>query len=426
MPPVSPVAKQNSVPIASGSSSSLQRGSVSTGNIVNGVTPKKILNKAPTVPVASSSSSSSSTSNVPIPRPPPHPQQILHQQPPPRAPQPLLPIPTHLPQTPIMYTQQQIGMMPPALSPRMPSYPPGPYAFGGPTIQQQPARFAPSPAFDPAFQPPRGPATPVSPIGPPSKPKTPLVATSSSSIGRRGSIPPGPITRPLAPIARPTNNANVNAASGENGSRSPSPKGLLGSSALAADDDEVVAPATAGRRSTMPHMWSGGAGAMNANANASGSTSNNVNINHASPRGDVGMRAPWGAPPGFGRGGPMQMGGMPGGMMGHSIQPPPPHSAGIPTHIPTHGGGMPIHQLHPHPPPTPIGQASMWSTNTPGNGDWHTPGGVGVIGGAGNGHGPIGGGSGAGGGGGNGVGVIGGGHGGGYFPGAPFMNATGS
>ena len=56
---------------------------------------------------------------------------------------------------------------------------------------------------------------------------------------------PGPITRPIAPIARPSTAAETNASGSGSGAtspsrRSPSPKGILGSAALAAEDDEVV------------------------------------------------------------------------------------------------------------------------------------------------------------------------------------------
>lgn len=150
--------------------------------------------------------------------------------------------------------------------------------------------------------------------------------------GRRGSVPilgglsgdvggpsgPGPITRPIiAPIARPgtgegasgsslMNNAPGTTSSGSGSPirRSPSPKGmLLGSSALAADDDEVVSPATT-RRSTAPIGIGIGLG-LGVGAVGQG-------WGPASPRTALGMGeqiplrggggAPWGPPPGFGRG----------------------------------------------------------------------------------------------------------------------------
>ena len=56
-------------------------------------------------------------------------------------------------------------------------------------------------------------------------------------------VVPGPITRPITPIARPTaggGNGDASSSSGSPNGRSPSPPRVLGSSALAADDDEVV------------------------------------------------------------------------------------------------------------------------------------------------------------------------------------------
>jgi len=94
---------------------------------------------------------------------------------------------------------------------------------------------------------------------------------------RRSSIvDPGPITRPLAPIARPTT-GDTGSGSASPVRRSPSPKGVLGSSALAADDDEVVS--AAGRRlMTGGQIWGGA----------------------PSPRTSVDVRVPWGPPaPGF-------------------------------------------------------------------------------------------------------------------------------
>ena len=221
-------------------------------------------------------------------------------QQPPNLPRPLPPInvPSHLPpqQPTVMYGHppQAPVMIPPAMSPRVGSFPPIQYPYGNHNMQHPPGTpitqptipqsFNAGPSFDPAASftrsmsiPPigipltRGGSGGLTPIGPP-KPKTPLTVTSSApsmlapGSNRRSSAVlnpdsaavastsspvvgsgPGPITRPLAPIARPmTGNAatsgdgTTSSGSGSPNRRSPSPKGVLGSSALAADDDEVV------------------------------------------------------------------------------------------------------------------------------------------------------------------------------------------
>lgn len=204
------------------------------------------------------------------------------QQIPPLPPQQSGMVYGHGPQGPIM--------MPPVLSPRVGSFPPIHYPYGNSNMQQPPGTsltpstapqgFNSSPSFEPSFNrsisipligTPRSGGLPSSnkpptPIGPP-KTKTPLatIPTPGSSMlapgaGRRGSAilnagtlndspvsspvnsGPGPITRPMAPIARPTTTTNesTSSSSGSPNRRSPSPKGTLGSSALAADDDGVV------------------------------------------------------------------------------------------------------------------------------------------------------------------------------------------
>jgi hypothetical protein len=184
-------------------------------------------------------------------------------------------------------------MLPPStISPRV-SFSPSPYGFGPGSSMQQgppptlapsalPRNFGAGPPFDPGYG--RG-LSPAAPIGPP--PKTPVSSTPSMlppGPSRRASIPdPGPVARPIAPIARPSGDA-PGSGSGSPNRRSPSPKGVLGSSALAADDDEVVPPP--GRRVVPGAVGQGWGGP-------------------ASPRtavGDNTMRAPWGAPapPGFG------------------------------------------------------------------------------------------------------------------------------
>ena len=203
-----------------------------------------------------------------------------------------------IPQSAGMIYGHPAGMIPPsAMSPRVGNFPPMVYGYGGPNMQQPSPGTPLSPSvlprgfngggssFDPTFN--RGipvgvgvplplgsgsalpPPTP-SPIGPPVKAAKPptqgttLASTPGSSMlapgqGRRASAPmqqqgagndasgPGPITRPIAPIARPTaggpagsNGEATSSGSGSPNRRSPSPKGVLGSSALAADDDEVV------------------------------------------------------------------------------------------------------------------------------------------------------------------------------------------
>ncbi|KAF6750451.1 hypothetical protein DFP72DRAFT_1072459 [Ephemerocybe angulata] len=200
-------------------------------------------------------------------RPPPPPQQQPSPLRPPHPHMHLPHLPPHLPPQQLFQGGQM--MVPPsAMSPRMPNYGPvPPYPF----VPAGMARgFPPGPPFDPSTfnrgPPPHGVGLNVnnSPIGPPSKPKTPLAPTPSTSLpspmlapgaGRRGSVPlettsnPGPITRPT-PIARPTT-TTTNGEAGGSGTgspvrRSPSPK-VLGSSALAADDDEVVSTPRGGR-----------------------------------------------------------------------------------------------------------------------------------------------------------------------------------
>ena len=327
------------------------------------------------------------------PRPP---QQQIPSQPQPQQPQanmsrpPHLPplnamnpqqIPPHLPPPPqsggMMYGHPQ---MMPALSPRVGNFPPmGQYPFGAPNMQQHhppgtplPSGMSrsfnagPPPPFDPAFN--RGmsigigvpiggvnsPAGAPSPIGPP-KPKTPLASTSAPGApmlapgqGRRGSVAvlntpteatgPGPITRPIAPIARPPGGTPAECASSGSGSpnrRSPSPKGTLGSSALAADDDEVVAGT--GPRRVMPGTPIGGMG-MSVGVPA-GQT-----WGPASPR--PGMMTPWG-PSGF-------------------------------SPSPARAAPNSANHFHQQGVPPPIGSGSLWTNNQTGGGDsWHpqnTPG----------------------------------------------------
>jgi hypothetical protein len=146
-----------------------------------------------------------------------------------------------------------------------------------------PRNFGTGPPYDPTFRAMGGP--PTAPIGPP--PKTPQQNSMTSAPpmlppgpNKRASIgDPGPVARPIAPIARPTGEA-PGSGSGSPNRRSPSPKGRLGSSALSPDDDEVIAPPTR-RVNPAPVGQSWG---------------------NPSPRSAIGEnRAPWGAPaaPGF-------------------------------------------------------------------------------------------------------------------------------
>ena len=178
-------------------------------------------------------------------------------------------------------------MQQPTMSPRA-TFPPahGLSPFGS-FVPQIPQALGPSPMtrgfpsgppFDTGF--PRG-LGPAAPIGPPkmggltASMTSPVIAPGSAAgtiqPPRRMSsaADPGPIGRPvgpigpigpIAPIARPTANGDASGSgtgghsSSNSGNASPirrneSPKGVLGSSALAADDDEVV---TAPSRRNMP------------------------------------------------------------------------------------------------------------------------------------------------------------------------------
>lgn len=242
------------------------------------------------------------------------------------------------------------------------------YGFGAPGLPQQhhPGQpgLAPSalprnftagsgPPFDQSFN--RGP--PVSPIGPPPKAKPSSLSSSPSAPtilslvpgqGRRGSLlltgDPGPIGRPvLAPIARPSVSGPSN-GTGEGSSgpgspirRSPSPKGVLGSSALVEDGDEVVKVPTSRRSGTAPMPIGTGVNM------GIGPIGPGGGWGPASPRSAVGGdRAPWGAPPGFPRG---------------PIGPPPPVG--------------PLNNQHlPH---SPI--QGLWGSAGSGSGaqEWHPP-----------------------------------------------------
>jgi hypothetical protein len=137
-----------------------------------------------------------------------------------------------------------------------------------------PRNFGVAPQYDPSFRA-MGPGPATSPIGPPSKAPQQSLNSAPAPPGKRASIgDPGPVARPIAPIARPTGEA-PGSGSGSPIRRSPSPKGILGSSALSPDDDEVIAPPT---RRVNPAAVGQGWG-------------------NPSPRSAIGEnRTPWGAP----------------------------------------------------------------------------------------------------------------------------------
>lgn len=212
------------------------------------------------------------------------------------------------------------GMVPPVSSPtpsRLPFAPPQAIGIFGPSsaVVRGPHALSrsfgsPSP-FDPLS---RGLAPP---IGPPSKAvQNPLASPTLRAPGssRRTSIPdsgPGPVARPvpvppihppgsitpgvmapvtasappapiapLAPIARPTGEAS-GSSTGSPICRSPSPK-VLGSSALAADDDEVVpAPTRRVPVGAVGQTWGSGGG-----GSGGGVSSRNA----------VAVGGPWGTP----------------------------------------------------------------------------------------------------------------------------------
>ena len=268
----------------------------------------------------------------------------------------------HLPQPPhsagMMYGHPQgpVGMISPsAMSPRVGNFPPMAYGYGGPNMQQPPP-LSPVPArgfnggsFDPTFTRgmPIGVGVPLGtlpppPIGPPTKAaKSATQGTASASLapgqGRHASASssdasgPGPITRPMAPIARPTPGGEAaSSGSGSPSRRSPSPSLVLGSSALAADDDEVVSAHGPRRAATIGigTMPIGGGPGQNW-----GSASPRSTLSEANLRG-----GPWTA------------------------------SAFSSARTPI-GPNNHLHQLH-HPGPV---SPSLWG-NTPGNGaggDWH-------------------------------------------------------
>jgi hypothetical protein len=255
-------AKPRAPPVSPARNSTPSSGSSPRAPSANG-TPKKILNKPAPV------------STLPAPVQPPRQQQqrpaaltTVSQPQTPMIAQ--MPAPLPPPQSSQVFAQGP-GLPPPlpAISPRPPFSP----TYGFPSVQQQqgppPSNLAPSP-LPRSFGPPQfeqpsfavnsrgGLIVPAAPIGPPSRaavvqnttiisPPANIIPVGASS--RRASIPdPGPVARPLAPIARPSIDSSQQQqqpqASGSGSAsprRSPSPKGVLGSSALIADEDEVIA-----------------------------------------------------------------------------------------------------------------------------------------------------------------------------------------
>ncbi|KNZ71902.1 Stress response protein nst1 [Termitomyces sp. J132] len=309
-------------------------------NTVNGTT-KKMSNKVPPIAPSASAPVVSQSSRPQQPHQPPRGTSMSSQPQTPITPQ----ISHHLtPLQPPMMFPGPPGMIPP-MSPRVQqSFVPMGYGYSGLQQQQQhsgqpglapsplPRNFAPSAGqpFDPAFGnanrsvsiSPIGPPLKIKPPGPlPASPSAPSVLSLAPGQRRRGSllsVDPGPIVPPIsrpivAPIARPSVSSSNTNGNGEGSSsssspiRSPSPKGVLGSSALVEDGDEVV-KAPAGRRggSTPLPIGTGlGIGGMG--------TPGQQNWGPTSPRSLVGAGTPWG-PPGFGNGSQQQ----------RPIGPPPP------------------------------------------------------------------------------------------------------
>jgi hypothetical protein len=252
----------------------------------NGTATKKILNKPTPVSIAAPTAQPRQQQQRPA---------IITS---PQPPTPLTPqLPPHLPSPANQMYPPGPGMIPPQAMPPRGPYGQGPPPFGvfgpGPSMQQGPPpplapsavprNFGTGPPYDPGFRAIAGP--PTTPIGPPPKASQSNTVASPSSMvppgpGKRASIgDPGPVARPIAPIARPAGET-PSSGSGSPNRRSPSPKGILGSSALSPDDDEVIAPPT--RRANPATVGQG--------------------WGNPSPRSAIGEnRTPWGAPsaPGF-------------------------------------------------------------------------------------------------------------------------------
>ena len=348
----------------------LQRSpNTSTGSAVNGIASgsKKLFNGKPV--------STSTNSPVNVGQPSRSRSQGSQSQPPSLSRPPHMPptpvsLSPHLPQQPgMMYGHPPVGqvpvILPPSLSPRVNTFPSMQYPYGNSNMQHPPGTpimppsnpqaFNAGPSFDPAVSFNRVPISPLgvpisrggsgsspTPIGPP-KGKTPLTSISTPGqpmlAGRRASLAaisfpggPGPITRPIAPIARPststTGDGTTSSGSGSPSRRSPSPKGLLGSSALAADDDEVVPKASARRHASTTPI---GTGVPMTPLQSWGP---------ASPRAALG---PWSA---------------------NNFSPSPSRATGP---VGSNGNGT----LHIQPSVPPTGVESLWNTPVTPNDAWH-------------------------------------------------------
>lgn len=243
-------------------------------------------------------------------------------------------------------------IIPPTMSPRTP-YTPVPigtfssYASVPSSLHSIPSHSALAPSaiprsfgntaggqqsFDQTYARNLAPSLPPAPIGPPSK----VNVLSSPTIGmgpgvgppvRRSSViaDPGPIGRPIAPIARPSGSGSGDTTVGTTGSgssrsgatspirRSPSPK-VLGSSALAADDDEVV---------TVQNGRRGGHGLAPGSGPGSIGAPVGQGLGWHSSRPSVNIGAPWGninstPVPGGGFGSPRPGSTAPGSLWGSS------------------------------------------------------------------------------------------------------------
>lgn len=312
----------------------------------------------------------------------PQPQATPGLPRPPHIPQTPVSIPPHIPPQPgMMYGHPPVGqvpvIMPPSMSPRVNTFPPMQYPYTNSNMQAAPGAPIVPPAnpfnvgpstFDPAVSFSRVPIPPIgvpmtrggssglssssnppTPIGPP-KGKTALTGNASAgssmfASGRRASLAamsaPGPITRPMAPIARPsattTTDGTTSSGSGSPSRRSPSPKGVLGSSALAPDDDEVMPKASARRVPTANPI---GTGIPITPLQSWGPASPRTALN------------PWGAP----------------GANNFS----PSSSRTIP--VGTDGNIGTQHSGQPSTPVPPGGVESLWANNmppTPNNEAWH-------------------------------------------------------
>ena len=245
-------------------------GSSSQRSPNNALSSKKVTNKTqPTQPSVAPSPVASRAPSQSQTQPAPGSQTVApsQQSQPQRQPmtvsttsQPLLPVTPQLPPVPPLPSPL---FSPNGPSPRGFAPPSTPFGVPAPSFAPPLAPSALPPGFPgaPAPGPARGPfdmtfpraQVPPAPIGPPSSGLAPGAGrrSSSNNIGSTPAPDVGLIGRPLAPIGRPSTSGTTtppSATSTSTGSlstaspvrRSPSPKGVLGSSALAADDDEIV------------------------------------------------------------------------------------------------------------------------------------------------------------------------------------------